>query len=257
MELYKKSNIDIATLSVLIEVIIFSGIYFAVGFLYNKQDPLLLSSEVNFFLLLLSTITLYYGLNIGLFLIMVFGIFSYFYYNLFPMDVFLQNLIFVLICGEFHFFYRRTIRKLREENYYFVSKFEQLRNSFYLLKLSHDQLEKSFILKPVSLRSIMHEIKNMYIWDEDEASIKLINLISKNYGITTGAIFVDKSKSFVKVVQIGEPFELNRFNVMFNKAMEEKRATYVSEELDELRNHEYIAVIPAINCEDRIVGYLI
>ncbi|MCA1927176.1 MAG: hypothetical protein LDL09_02005, partial [Calditerrivibrio sp.] len=76
MELYKKSNIDIATLSVLIEVIIFSGIYFAVGFLYNKQDPLLLSSEVNFFLLLLSTITLYYGLNIGLFLIMVFGIFS-------------------------------------------------------------------------------------------------------------------------------------------------------------------------------------
>lgn len=257
MKLYKKSNIDIATLSVLIEVIIFSVIYFIIGFLYNKQDPLLLSSEVNFFLLLLSTITLYYGLNIGLFLIMVFGIFSYFYYNIFPMSIFLQNLIFVLICGEFHFFYRRTIRKLKEENYYYVSKFEQLRNSFYLLKLSHDQLEKSFILKPVSLRSIMYEIRNMYFWDEDEASKKQINLLAKNYGITVGSIFIDNGGNFVKIAHIGEPFELNRFNVMFNKAMEERRATYISEELDELRNYEYIAVIPAINCEDRIVGYLI
>lgn len=257
MQLFKKSDVDIATISVLLEILLFSVVYFIIGFLFNKQDPLMLSSEINFLLILLCTITLYYGLNSGLILTLLSAVVFYIYYKPFPFIPFVQNLIFVLICGEFHFFYRRSIRKLKEENSFLISKFDQLRNSFYLLKLSHDQLEKSFLLKPVSLRSIILDIRNMAMWDEDEASNKLLTLISKNFGVMDAAIFIKKERGFVKVASVGEEFELNRFNMLFTKAVEEKRSTYISEEFEDLRNYEYIAVIPAVNCEETTVAYLV
>lgn len=68
MQFFKKSDVDIATISVLLEILLFSVVYFIIGFLFNKQDPLMLSSEINFLLILLCTITLYYGLNSGLIL---------------------------------------------------------------------------------------------------------------------------------------------------------------------------------------------
>lgn len=257
MLFFKKTDADIATISVLIEIILFSVVYFTIGFLFNKEDPLMLSMDINFLLILLATITLYYGLNSGLILTLLSAVVFFIYYKPFPFIPFVQNLIFVLICGEFHFFYRRTIRKLKENNSFLMSKFDQLRNSFFLLKLSHDQLEKSFLLKPVSLRSIMIDIRNMSMWDEEEASNKLLNLISKNFGVIDAALFIQKGNNLIRIACIGDTFELNRFNMLFTKAMEEKRSTYISEEFEELRNYEYIAVIPAINCEETIVGYLI
>ncbi|MCX8084614.1 MAG: PelD GGDEF domain-containing protein [Calditerrivibrio sp.] len=257
MKLFKRSYFDVATLSVLFEIVLFSLIYFTIGFLYNKSDPLLFSSEINFLLILLSTITLFYGLNKGLILLVIFAGVMFLYYKPFPFMTFVENLIIVLICGEFHFFYKRTIRRLNEEHSYITSKFNQLRNSFYLLKLSHDQLERSFLLKPVSIRSILDDIKSMLIWDKDEAAKKLVNLIAKNLGVVQAGLFLIAKDELKPTVFINEEFKLNKFNMLLKKAMEEKRATFISEEFENLKNYEYIAVIPAINCEDTIVGYLI
>ena len=257
MNILKKQNSDIAILSVLFEIVVFSLIFLSIGFLYNRTDPLLISSKINFLLILILTITLFYGLYVGLIFIVIFTTVMYIYYKPFPFQSFAENLITTLICGEFHFYYRRTIRKLNEERNYLLSKFNQLRNSFYLLKLSHDQLEKSFLLKPVSLRSILLDIRDMSIWDEEEAIAKLSNLIAKNFGVKSGGFFLIDGDKYIPKAFIGDPFEINRFNVMLNKALEDKDSVFLSEEFENIKNYEYIAVIPALNCEDTIVAVFI
>jgi len=257
MNIFRKSDFDIATLSVLFEIIIFSIFYLTFGFLYNKNDPLLISLDINFLLILLTTITLFHGLNAGLFLIILFSGIMYIFYKPFPFNLFVENLIIVLICGEFQFFYKRTINKLKEKNSFFMSKFNQLRNSFYLLKLSHDQLEKSFLLKPVSLRSILLDIRNLSVWDEEESLEKLLDLMSKNFGIKSAGFFIVKDNLYLPKGFIGDSFEINRFNVLLNKAIEEQNAVYLSEEFENIKNYEYIAVIPAINCEEIVIGVFI
>jgi len=245
---------DLFTIGILFEVILFSIIYFGIGYFYNKTDPFLIKQEINFLLIFLLTLTLFYGLAIGLLIIFLFAVFMYYYYHPFPIYYFLENLVVVLIAGEFNFFYKKSFKRLKEENKYIESKINQLRNAFYSLKLSHDQLEKSYILKPVSLRAILYDIKNLTLQNEKEAAEEVMKIIVKLFDVKQ-ALFLKDNQI---LAYIGEKFSINQDDEMIKTAIEEKRAVYIAENINkEELGEEYLAVIPALNMENEITGLFI
>ena len=248
----KKNNYafsEISVIGLVFEIVLISFVFIFISYFSNKGDPLFLNYEINLILILVSVITLYYGLLASAILIIMFGIAIYFFYSPFPVYKFLNLVLFALIFSEFHYFWNRIIDKIKKQNEYMESKFKELSKNFYLLKLSHDQLEKSYIVKPQSLRNTINHIKSIYINNPYNAFDEILTVISKNYGIKSAAIF-SFNGNFEKLSSINFNEELNEESLVLNDAIEKNSISYLSKFDDHI--HDYLAVIPAYDSDDNL-----
>lgn len=248
----RKTNLfsEISILGLIFELILISFVFFFLGYISNKADPLLINSEINILLILVSVITLFYGLFSGLLIMTAIAFGLYCFYKPFPYNHFINNLLFMLIFSEFHYFWNRTLKKLLKENEYIKVRMEELSRNFYSLKLSHDQLEKSYILKPNSLRNILTQIKNMYLQNPSGAYEELLTVTAKNYGIRKAAIFSFKKGKFEKVAGGLSVTVLNEDSRVFNNAIETKSPSYLSN-FQDIRK-DYLAVLPAYDSNENL-----
>jgi len=249
---------------VLVEVLLFTIFFFFVGYFLNPSDPLLTSSPINPFLLFLLVVTLYYGLEVGFlsFLLEVaaMGIF----YKSWDVRFLLWSLLYVLIAGEFHFSWTRKIKVTEEENLYFKDKIRRQASDFILLKLSHDQLEKHYMVKPVSIRLIIGQLKEKLknfergATAEKEIFEKLKELMVSGFYVQEAALFLPFSGDFRCVFSIGGVKYLNLDDFLVRKALEEKEAVFISQVESEVRS-DYLAVIPVYDFAsgDRLLGIFV
>ncbi|NLH39035.1 MAG: hypothetical protein GX445_03115 [Elusimicrobia bacterium] len=249
----RKFNIfsEVSILGLIFEVSAISVILFFIAYLSNKSDPLLINSNINLVLMLVSIITLYYGFFAGIILIIVIFIILCYSYKNFQYNFFINNLIFVLIFSEFHFFWNKTLMKLKKENSYLNLKFDKYIKTFYTLKISHDQLEKSYILKPNSFRNIMLEIKKLYINKPESSYEEMLILLAKNYGIRRGSIYKVYGNSYIKMFSVNTNKGLNTESNVFKNAIENKKTSFLSE-FNNINNDDYLSVIPGCDTENNI-----
>ena len=248
-----KKNIAFSELSIVglvFEVVLISFVFISISYFANRSDPLFLKSELNIALILVSVITLFYGLLSGLITITLIGTALYFFYKPFPFQYFANILLFMLIFSEFNYFWNRAITKLRKQNEYLETKINTLIKNFYLLKLSHDQLEKSYILKPTSLRNVLDHIKKLYIQKPMDAYNELLTIVSKSYGIKKSAIFSYRDGSFYNEASLNSDGKLNEESKVLNDAIETKSVSYLSKFED--MKKDYLAVIPAYDRSDNL-----
>lgn len=252
-ELFKGLNIKI----LIIEVLIFSLLVFTIGFLINREDPLLINTGFNgivYFLPLL-VFTLFYGMVAGLLYLLIFSIATIFLYGSFPFYFFLWMILFFLLASEFHFYWSKNLREASEKYIFIDEKLRDIAREMMLLKLSHDHMEKQYILKPVSLRQIIYEIKND-VAKEDlpdrELNQKILNFVSNAYGIHTAGVVkynFDKN-SFELLSKTSEDFVFDKDNPLIEKALDSGMISSI----ETAENSLYLAIIP-INFQD--ITYLI
>ena len=253
---FRDVNIKILT----VEIFIFFAAVVIAGYFLNKHNPLGLKGTVNYFLIFLTVITLFYGIAAGLIsLILSLPVLLYFYPS-FPTHFFLFNLLMVLVFGEFYFYWNRNVKKAEEKSEYVEEKFNELRKNFYFLKLSFDQIEKSYVTKQVTVRGMMQDIKKLFAYGEKPYS-EMVNILSQLFKIERASLFI-KNKSDEKyedVGDIGEPvkFELNDY--LLEESFREKTLTYLPSLLkkDENKHSEYLAVIPVFNSDNLEAVFLI
>ena len=241
---------EISILGLIFELILISFVFFSLGYISNKADPLLINSQINILLILVSVITLFYGLFSGILIMAAIALGLHHFYNPFPYNYFVNNLLFMLIFSEFHYFWNRTLKKLYKQNEYAEAKLFELSRNFYALKLSHDQLEKSYILKPNSLRNILNQIKNMYLQNPASAYQELLTVVAKNYGLRKASIFTFKNGKFEKAADYGGEKPLNEDSRVFIDAIESKAPSYLSKFQD--LKKDYLAVLPAYDSNDNL-----
>ena len=140
-------------------VILFS--YLLVGWLINPDDICILNGQISYILILLSVITLFHGFETGLLSISILAIFMWFFYSTFQYVEFLTALMMTLIYGQFHYYWTRRINDSEISSEYKSTKLDELSKSFYALRISHDQLEKNYVIKPMSLRNTILQIKEL------------------------------------------------------------------------------------------------
>ncbi len=241
---------EISILGLVFELILISFIFFSLGYISNRADPLLINSQINVLLILVSVVTLFYGLFSGILVMAATAIGLYHFYKPFPYNYFVNNLLFMLIFSEFHYFWNRTLKKLYKQNEYTQARMDELSRNFYTLKLSHDQLEKSYILKPNSLRNILTQIKNIYFQNPSGAYEELLTVVAKNYGIKKAAIFSFRKGVFEKAAAYSMETSLNEESRVFKDALETKSPSYLSNFQDIKK--DYLAVLPAYDSSENL-----
>lgn len=246
---------DVSIVALVFETTVLSILFLSITYLTNKHDPLMIKEDINILLIFTSVITLFYGLIGGLITVIITGFFIYKLYNPFPVNYFINILLFMLIFSEFHYFWQRKIKKYQGEIDFLNLKFSELTKAFYSLKLSHDQMEKIYITKVKSLRNIINDIKKLYSIKPENAYEELFSIIVKNYGIRKASLLIWKNNSFNKVVDINSPGEINFSSPVLKDAIEKKKPVYLSEYKD-LRK-DYLAVIPGNNSSDRTILIMI
>lgn len=241
---------DVSIVALVFETTLLSLFFILITYLTNKSDPLLIKEEINILLIFVSVITLFYGLIGGLITLSILGFFIHKTYNPFPTNYFINISLFMLIFAEFHYFWQRKLKKYQTVVDYLNLRFKELTNAFLYLKISHDQIEKSYITKIKSLRSIISEIKKLYLIKPEKAYEELFGIITKNYGIRKGFLLIKEGKSFRKIIDLNSPFEVNFSSITLSDAIEKKKPVYLSE-YNDLRK-DYLAVIPGSNSSDEL-----
>ncbi|SMP08365.1 PelD GGDEF domain-containing protein [Desulfurobacterium pacificum] len=254
---------EIGVKFVLIEVFLFTVFFFIFGYFLNPSDPLFTSSPINPYLLFLLVVTLYYGLEIGLLAFLLEIAAMGVLYRNWNVEFLLWSLLHVLIAGEFHFFWTRKIRVTEEENLYFKDKIRRQASDFILLKLSHDQLEKHYMVKPVSIRSIIGELKEKLKELGESGGLKEIfeklkELMVAGFYVQEAGLFLPQRNGFDCVLSVGKEISLDKEDPLVKKALEEKEAVFISQIENQIQS-KYLAVIPIYDFAsgDKLLGVFV
>ena len=244
---------DTAVKFVIAETVLFATILMGIGIYTNSKDPLFIYSSVNPYVILSLSLTLFYGLLGGLIFIGSSIPFFYFFYHNFPVKFLLWDLLLVLIAGEFFFYWKKKIQLAEEESAYFKDKLRKQTTDFILLKLSHDQLERHYLIKPVSIRSVLEQIKQHIIKDKNTALKNLLNIINEAFNVEKGNFYLLTNNGFKEVGYIGKSEPLDTNDPLVKEAIEVGKTVFVSSRFEKTK---YLAVIPVFDPknEDEIVA---
>jgi len=215
---------------VILEVTIFTIFLVSAGYYLHSQDVLFLKTTTSPLLIALIVFSLYYGLQVGIGLMLLISVLAYFFYPKFPVESLLWYFILVLTCGEFRFYWKRKMEEAEAVKSYYGEQVNSLRKHLYLLKLSHDQLENSYIIKPYSVRRTIEELKKKLL--EGEASEdELINffliLVSQNFQVNRAAIYeVGEGGNLISTHKLGNASDFSLDDPLIKRAVEEENSFY-------------------------------
>jgi len=240
-----------------LETMAIIGSYIGVGYLINPKDILMLDSEFSFVTILLAIVTLFHGMSSGVFALVLLGTTMKLGYEEFNYMYFLRESVLMLIFGEFHYYWTRTIKQHAIEDKFTRQKLSELSKAFYMLKISHDQIEKSYVVKPMSIRNSILTIKEKFDIDNPEIFYQeFLMLLQKTLNIERAFLLsVEDEESMTMMAQTDKDEIFYKDDLIVQDAMIKKKPIYISS--DDLYNgSRYLAAIPVV-MEDRLIGLFI
>jgi len=127
-----------------------------------------------------------------------------------------------------------------------------------MLKISHNQIEKNYVLKPLSIRSVLKEIRQMIIRKDPDIFKNFLMLISRFTNVDSGSLYIKKGNKFVEVATIGEGIALDMKDPLVKKAFEDRKAVYVSiSQLKDPGRSKYLSVVPVTDMDGNINGIML
>ena len=242
------------------EIFIFTLALLFIGMYTNPSDPLFIESKFGylFYLLPLLVFTLYYGLFAGIISFFIIVLIAFFFYKEFPTVYILWLFLFVLVASEFNYYWSENVKKAEEKFKYADGKLRDLARELMLLKISHDQLEKQYIIKPISIREVIYQIKQKIIsnFEENEVFNMLMNLLIQSFNIEKAAfVYIDLKKNNFKIISsTHDDFDFNIKDVLVSKAIEDRSISYLSKIEEESK---YYAAIPVFISETQVYLFII
>jgi hypothetical protein len=242
------------------EIFIFTLALLFIGMYTNPSDPLFIESKFGylFYLLPILVFTLYYGLVAGIISFFTIVLMAFFFYKEFPTVYILWLFLFVLVASEFNYYWSENVKKSEDKFKYANGKLRDLARELMLLKISHDQLEKQYIIKPISIREVIYQIKQKIIsnFEEKEIFNMLMSLLVQSFNIENAAlVYVDLEKNNFKIISsIHDDFDFNIKDVLVSKAIEDRSISYLSKIEEESK---YYAAIPVFISETQVYLFII
>jgi len=229
------------------ETIIILGIYIITGYMVDPQDILMFNSDFSFVSILLAIITLFHGMSSGLFAIFLIGVTMRFGYEEFNYLYFLRESVLMMIFGEFHYYWTRTIKQHATEDKFTRQKLSELSKAFYMLKISHDQMEKSYVVKPMSIRNSILAIKKKFDIDNPDIFYQeFLILLQKTLSIEKAFLLgVGDGESIHILAQTDSEEILYEDDLIIEDAKIKKVPIYISSN-DSYSGSRYLAAIPTI-----------
>ncbi len=240
-----------------LETITILCLYIGVGYLINPQDMLMFESDFSFVTILLAIVTLFHGMSSGVFALILIGITMKLGYEEFKYIYFLRESVLMMIFGEFHYYWTRTIQQHKMEDKFTRQKLSELSKAFYMLKISHDQMEKSYVVKPMSIRNSILTIKEKFDVDNPEIFYQeFLILMQKTLSIENGFLLGMESERDISILAQTDSEEiLYEDDLIIKDAIKKRMPIYISGG-DSYSGSRYLAAIPII-IEDQVVGLFV
>lgn len=244
------------------EVILFLLLIVGISYYFSPNDPFLLKTNVFYiyfiYLIPLIVFSLYYGFLAGfVYLILFIGSFTLFY-KYFPTEIFLLSFLILLICSEFYYYWQEKTKRSEEKYKYIEEKLRDLAKEFMILKVSHDQLEKQYILKPVSIRGIIIQIRQQMLEEKNINSVfqNLCSLIIHTFNIErAGFIRISVyEKKYETIFLTDDDFKIDVDDILIQKALEDKSITFLTYVE---KSTKYLAVVPVFINENKAYLFVI
>lgn len=243
-----------------VETILIISIYLSIGYYVNPEDILMLKVDFSFLTIILAIITLFHGISSGLLAILLLGVSMKYGYTESQFFLFLREFILVMVFGEFHYYWSRIISQHATEDKFTRQKLSELSKAFYMLKISHDQIEKSYVVKPMSLRNSIQDIKKHYGKDgSDKFYQDFLQLLQKTLNIESSFLLsVQKNKKYNHLevlAQLQEEESIDTQDLLIQDASKKLMPLYVSSD-SAYSGSKYLAAIPAV-LRGEIIGMLV
>jgi len=229
------------------ETAVFCLLFLYAGLYLRPADPFLLLSSYQAYLPFALVVTLAGGTGAGLLALAFAAAMARFYYTPYPYQPLLWTALITLAAGEFKIYWDRKIHMYSEERDYFREKLRDLTRNFILLKMSHERLEKNYILRPVSIRGSLEEIRGMLLKEAPAACQSLMDLLANFYGLESASLHVRRegSGSWEERARtgLGAPLELK--DPLLRLALTKREAAFFTTAgLRDEGESAYVAVIP-------------
>ncbi len=223
--------------------------------IYLFADGISTHTESLLQLLFLALLTLFEGTFSGLVALVTISGALYFMTLSFDARTILEELIFILLFGEFRYHWERKYTRNEEEKRYLKQKFRELSNAFFALKVSHDQLEKGYLLKPVTLRSLIIELSTL---SQERTRIQTLFETFKEAFSLQGALYCRLSPegALLEQTPLGESkAAFDPRHPMVSEALQTKKAVFLAQsELAQMEREPLMAVLPILDNNDEVIA---
>jgi hypothetical protein len=233
---------DYYTSVIFVEIFLLTALFLAVGWHFNREDPFFIKSEYDLINLLVVALSLYYGYFGAIVLISFLSVGYFFFYQPFPLNDLLQNLLFALLSSEFRYIWDKKIKLALADKAYAEQMAELYRRELFNLKFDYDLLERQFVLSPYSLRNILE-------WFNVPSSKAFMELISDFFGIISAELYKYEDGKLISLEKFGGGVKLDEKDPLIQEALELKKSFYIPPK-DILRNAmgkevDFIALVVA------------
>ena len=234
--------------------------YLALGYYINPNDILMLHVDFSSLTIILAIITLFHGISSGLLAMLILAVAMQYGYEESHFFYFLREFVLVLIFGEFHYYWSRIIDQHATEDRFTRQKLSELSKAFYMLKISHDQIEKSYVVKPMSLRNSIINIKaNSHQENSESLFGEFLQLLQKSLNIESSFLLhieTNKKNTDMSVLaKFVDAEDIDTQDLLIQDAYKKSVPLYVSSD-DSYSGSRYLAAIPALSYGE-VVGMLV
>ena len=233
------------------------------------QDPLSLKSPFPWIWFAPVLIALRYGLwpsQLSILLIL----FSYLYQDqtpLFtiPLQLFtLGGFLLTIICALFQNSWSRKVKDSDEISNYLQQRIQTIAYAYKVTVLAYKRLEQSYIVKPVTIRSSLGELREMLASNNNSllnnVAHRFLNLLAVQCSLEIAAIFPVKNNQIIPraITAIGKIKSPNKNDFLIKECIGNATITYVkAKEMAKGNVSDFLIVAPFVNQENEIYALLI
>jgi hypothetical protein len=205
---------------IFVEIFLLTTLLLALGWYFNREDPLFIRSGYDLIDLLVVALSLYYGYSGAIVLIFLLSVGYLFFYQPFPLNDLLQNLLFALLSSEFRYVWDKKIKLALAEKTYADQMAELYRRQLFSLKFEYDLLERQFVLSPYSVRNILERFKVPY-------SKAFMELISDFFGVISAELYKYEDGKLISLEKLGSGVKVDEEDPIIKEALELNTSFYI------------------------------
>lgn len=208
------------------------------GFFLNKNDPFFVQADFPWLWFGPLLVALRYGVasalsSVALLVVLWFGMsYSILANAVFPLHFMLGGSLLTLIAGQFSTVWATKLRRSDLLSGHASERFEQLSRAYFMVRHSHDQLEQNLIMRPVTLRQAIVELRGILMESDGtlsrEMAQELLVLLTHYCSLSSAAIYAlrDGVPDMEPLAQCGQGAALRKDDLLLRSAVESSHTAY-------------------------------
>ncbi len=183
----------------------------------------------------------------------------------FPTTFMLGGVMLTLISGQFSNLWNQRLRRSDLLSSHAQERFEQLSRSYFMVRLSHDRLEQNLIIRPVTLRDAMVDLRALLSRQgggiNSETASALISILVHYCSLESAAIYLMDERGWMQktaVAACGRGAGYKPDDLLLQAAVESNNIAYQSaSRLRDDENSAYLVAAPMKTSSGRLIGVLL